>query len=210
MPRDQFTFYRSFWESIKLMKKPADRLSIMEAIAAYALDEEQRTLTETAASNFLLIKPVLDASAKKAKAGRAGGTSKQRSKPEANGKQMGHKNGSCSKQTGSEEEVEEEVEVEEEEEVENECSQSSPLGEVACAHARDSLPATGIGSDEYYRKIGKTSLRMGWGLSPSLVAWMEGHPEEAEAIRAELEAEDEGKQTLPQAAVEENLEELNS
>ena len=122
MAREQFTFYRSYWEAAKLIKKPADRLSLLEAIAAYALDEEEKKLTDVAAPNFLLIKPTLDASAKKAKAGCAGGSRKQTgSKVEATGKQNGSKPGGSRKQTGREKEDEVEIEIEDE----NECYLSS-------------------------------------------------------------------------------------
>ena len=39
--REQFTFYRSFWEAIKRLKKKDDRLSALEAIISYALDDEE-------------------------------------------------------------------------------------------------------------------------------------------------------------------------
>ena len=53
--RGQFTFYRSFWEAAKLIKKPNDRLAFLEAICAFALDEEERELTDTIAPSFLLV-----------------------------------------------------------------------------------------------------------------------------------------------------------
>ena len=71
MTREQFTFYRSYWEAVKRLRKPADRLSALEAIAAYALDGEERDLTDAADAIFVLIRPVLDSAAKKSKGGKA-------------------------------------------------------------------------------------------------------------------------------------------
>lgn len=110
--RDQCTFFRSFWDAAKLIKKKGDRLAFLEAILAFALDEEERSVPESIAANFLLVKPTLISSAKKAKAGKSGGSAKQTgSKPEAN-----------EKQTGREKEGEDEKEGEKEVEKENECS----------------------------------------------------------------------------------------
>lgn len=124
MARDQFTFYRSFWDALRLIKNKGERLSLLEAVIAYALDEEERELSGTVASCFLLIKPTLDSSAKKAKSGKAGGSKKQTgSKPEAN-----------DKQTAREKEREKEVEVENE--VENECYIPCSIEQEASAPAR--------------------------------------------------------------------------
>lgn len=68
--REQFTFYRSYWEAIKRLKKPSDRLSAFEAITAYALDEVELPRSDSADAIFCLIKPLLDSAAKKAKGGR--------------------------------------------------------------------------------------------------------------------------------------------
>lgn len=83
--RKQFTFYRSFWESIRRIKSSKDRLSALEAIISYALDEEQTNMTDVAEGIFILVKPTLDASKKKAIAGKAGGK-QNGSKTEANDK----------------------------------------------------------------------------------------------------------------------------
>jgi len=125
--RDQFTFYRSFWDALRLIKNKNDRLSLLEAVIAYALDEEDRELTGTVASCFLLIKPTLDSSAKKAKSGKAGGSKKQNgSKTEAKRKQN-------EREKEGEIEKEKEVEIE----VENECYIPCSSEQVANAHARD-------------------------------------------------------------------------
>jgi len=71
MARQQITFYRSFWDAIRRLKKKDDRLSILEAIVAYGLDEEIRPMTDAAESIFVLVKPTLDAANKKSR-GRTG------------------------------------------------------------------------------------------------------------------------------------------
>lgn len=86
--RQQFTFYRSFWEAVKALP-PKDKNAVTDAICAYALDGELRNLSGTAAAIFSLIRPNLDASKRKADNGRAGGKSAKQnaSKSEANEKQ---------------------------------------------------------------------------------------------------------------------------
>lgn len=100
--REQMTFYRSFWEAAKRIKKKDDRLSILEAIIAYALDEEERPMTDVAEGLFILIKPTLDASKRKALSGKTGGS------VEANRKQTESKLKANAKQTAREKENEKE------------------------------------------------------------------------------------------------------
>lgn len=83
MKREQFTFYRSFWEALKALPKK-DKLPFVMAICAYALDEETTPLNGQPLASFLLAKPVLDKANKKAANGKQGG-----SKQKANGKQGG-------------------------------------------------------------------------------------------------------------------------
>ena len=102
--RSQFTFYRSFWEAVKGLPKK-DRLPILESIIEYALDGKAPSgLSQSQSAFFLLVKPNLDASRKKAASGKQGG-SKQKAK---------------GKQTKREKENEIEVEIEEEIEIEKE------------------------------------------------------------------------------------------
>jgi len=70
MAREQFTFYRSFWEACKNLKD-ADRLSMLDAVCAYALDGEVRPMTGASKGMFILIKPVLDNAERKSRAGSA-------------------------------------------------------------------------------------------------------------------------------------------
>lgn len=86
--RQQFTFYRSFWEAAKALP-PKDKNAILNAICAYALDDEEIELSGTAGAIFALIKPNLDASKRKAESGKKGGANGKQnaSKTQANGKQ---------------------------------------------------------------------------------------------------------------------------
>ena len=95
-PRNQFTFYRSYFDAIQELNKK-DQSAIILAVCAYAIYEiEPQGLSPTASTAFKLIRPTLDAGRKKAQSGKQGG-----SKTKANGKQ-----------TTREKEVEKEIEVE--------------------------------------------------------------------------------------------------
>ena len=108
--RGQFTFYRSFWEAVQSLPKK-DKLPVLEAIISYALDGVTPSgLSQSQSAFFLLVKPNLDASRKKAANGKQGG-----SKPKANCKQTASK-----KEKEREKEVEKEKENEEEIEIEKE------------------------------------------------------------------------------------------
>lgn len=111
MDRSQFTFYKSFWNAVKRLRKKEDRLSALEAICAYALDGETRPMTDAADAIFVLIQPVLDTAARKAETGKNGG-----SKPKANGKQTESKQ----QADGNQSEREKEKEKEKENEIEKE------------------------------------------------------------------------------------------
>lgn len=87
MERNQFTFYRSYYEAVRELPKK-EQSAVMLAICAYALDEEEPNLTGTAKAIFSLVRPTLDASRRKAISGKSGGERKQtESKTEANDKQ---------------------------------------------------------------------------------------------------------------------------
>ena len=101
-PRQQFTFYRSYYDAIQELPKE-EQASIVLAVCAYAIYEtEPQGLTPAASMAFKLIRPTLDSGRKKAENGKKGG-----SKPKAN-----------RKQSASEIEYEKEVEIESEYEVE--------------------------------------------------------------------------------------------
>lgn len=103
-PRQQFTFFRSYYTSITRLPKK-QQAEILLAVCAYALNgEEPKGLSVVAATCFDLMRPILDRGIEKAsngaKGGKAGGKQDER-KGEANGKQTGSKPEAKQKQTGS-------------------------------------------------------------------------------------------------------------
>lgn len=87
--RDVVVVYRSYHEAIQQLPE-ADRLPVYEAIFEYALNGTVPELSGTPAAVFMLIKPTLDTSRRKAENGRKGGK-QNGSKSEANNKQNGSK-----------------------------------------------------------------------------------------------------------------------
>ncbi len=80
MTRDSFVFYRSFLDGLNAIPKK-DRLACYEAIVNYALNGDE--LKDGVAAGVLnLVKPIIDANARKAEAGRKGGLARA-SKAEA-------------------------------------------------------------------------------------------------------------------------------
>ncbi len=67
--REQFTFYRSFWDAAKTLNK-RERQQFLEAIIVYALDETEAEIQGPPRGMFMVVKPVLDAAAQKSKAGK--------------------------------------------------------------------------------------------------------------------------------------------
>ena len=105
MERQQFTFYRSFWEAVKLLLSCEDRLAVISAICSYALDEEDIALDGVPAAVFALVRPTLDSSRNKAQ---------NRIKCESNEEQTEIKSEQTknkSKQTGKEKEKEREKDI---------------------------------------------------------------------------------------------------
>lgn len=135
--RTQFTFYASFFDAVSRIKKKADRADAYDAICAYALREEDpdfSKMSDAAQIAFLLIKPNLDSSRRKAKSGKDGGSKK------ANGKQNVSKQEANCKQEERESEKEKEKEKEKEGEIENECYPPTPLS--GGAKAKRFIPPT--------------------------------------------------------------------
>ena len=141
--RGQFTFYRSFYDALMRIKKKNERVDAYDAVCLYALtgkEPDLDKLPDAVAVAFLLIKPNLDVSRRKAENGKRGGNSQRgetASSEEANPKQSGSKPEANDKQTtskpearadgkqgeaASEKEKEKEKENEIEKELENECS----------------------------------------------------------------------------------------
>ena len=59
MKREQFTFYRSWYEALKDLQ-PEDQAAVGMAMAAYALDGEEPELEGVPAMIFKVIRPKLD------------------------------------------------------------------------------------------------------------------------------------------------------
>ena len=100
--RKSFTFFRSYYDALKSIDDTQVHSDLLMAICAYALDGETVPLQGVAAALFSLVKPTLDVSAKKAKAGSVGGLSRpsdSASKSEANAKQTTSKTQAKRKQT---------------------------------------------------------------------------------------------------------------
>lgn len=111
MKRDQFTFYRSYYEALKSLPKK-DRTDTVMAILAYALDEELPKLSGVPLSVFTLIRPTLDSGRIKAE--------NRKNKTKTNQEQNKNKPTSNQHQTGKEGEREKEKEGEVEREGESE------------------------------------------------------------------------------------------
>lgn len=108
MERNQFTFYRSYYEALKHLPK-RDQTSVLLALIGYALDEQEPSLSGVALSVFTLIRPTLDNGRKKAE--------NRLNKIKSNEEQTENKPKSKPEQTGKEKESEREGECE----VESEC-----------------------------------------------------------------------------------------
>lgn len=141
-PRNQFTFYKSYYDAIQELPK-RDQSALILAVCAYALYETPpKGLSVAASTAFKLIKPTLDSGRKKAESGALGG--------QANGKQSESKSEANRKQSESKKEREYEKEYELEAEADEE----------ALAYAHDH------GGGDYYEvktlegKLGKGVVRL--------------------------------------------------
>ena len=122
-PRNQFTFYKSYYDAICDLPK-RDQSALILALCAYAIyEEEPKGLSCGASTAFKLIKPTLDSSRRKASGGARGGqaNSKQSASiAQASCKHSESKAQGNDKQIASEKEYEVEIENEIEVEVEGE------------------------------------------------------------------------------------------
>lgn len=107
--RATFKFFRSFYEAAQMLPDKEQQADFLLAICGYALDGIEPNIQGVPAALFLLVKPNIDASRKKAEAGAVGGSAKPAprkqgtSKPEAKPKQAGSKGKAKPKQPPSEE-----------------------------------------------------------------------------------------------------------
>ena len=166
--RGQFTFYASIYASASRIRNKAARADFYDAICAYALngvEPDLDKLSDAGAVGFISAKPNLDASRKKAKSGKAGGSAKQTgSKPEAN-----------AKQTPSEKENEKEVEKENE--IEGEIEKKQTQSVSAHFDGKSFTPFW----EQYPSSIGRSSAWDAWkALNPT--------PEIAAQILSALDA----------------------
>lgn len=126
MERKQITFYLSFYRAIRRIKKKADRCDAYDALFDYAfsgIEPDMDKLPDAAAIAFVLVKPNIDASNKKAVNGSKGGsTSKVEEKPESNYNQDRSKPEANWKQTTSKKENKKENKIE----IEDECLMIGP------------------------------------------------------------------------------------
>lgn len=80
MEREQFTFYRSFYDAISELDDEA-QLAAYRSIASYALTGELPQLSGIASAVFKLVRPVLDTAAKKSEGGIKGRCAKTTERP---------------------------------------------------------------------------------------------------------------------------------
>lgn len=76
MSRDSFIFYRSFFEAISDLDDK-ERLPLYDSICRFSLDGEDAELSGMAKTLFKLIKPQLEANAKRYDDGKKGGRPKK-------------------------------------------------------------------------------------------------------------------------------------
>ena len=70
MPRNQFTFYRSFFDSIEKLRTNAEKLQAYRAICQYALYEkppEPEAIKASAQAVFYIAQPILDTARKRSR-----------------------------------------------------------------------------------------------------------------------------------------------
>lgn len=127
MKRDQFTFYRSYYEAMQDLSVE-ECAKLLLAIAAYALDEEEPELSGSCSACFKLIRPTLDSGRNKA-ANRMNAEEQSEIKPKTNGNKA-KSNRNKSEQTGTnqhEKEKEGECEKEKEREYDSSSTPVPPL-----------------------------------------------------------------------------------
>ena len=136
--RKQFTFYSSYYDAVLHLNK-RDQRDVLMAICGYAIDGTEPKLTGAAASAFILIRPTLDSSRKKAD-NRIGKGSKQNqteNKPETNAEQSGKE-----KEKEKEKEREKEYEKESYKEINKESSASGEAAPVRNSGKPKFVPPT--------------------------------------------------------------------
>ena len=119
MRREQFTFYRSYYDALKNLPEK-ERAKVLFAILEYALDEqEQNKLEGVCAACFLLIRPTLDSGRIKA--------ANRKNKTKTNEEQNENKAETRAEQNRKEKEKERECEKEKEREYDSSSTPVPPL-----------------------------------------------------------------------------------
>ena len=133
MRREQFTFYRSYYEALKNLPK-RDQTAVLMAVIGYALDETEPALSGVPLSVFTLIRPTLDSGRNKAK--------NRMNKRGTNEGQSENKQETNQEQTRKEGEKEKEKEGESEIEVEGENDSSPPPPPLSGGRSKRFVPPT--------------------------------------------------------------------
>jgi hypothetical protein len=143
--RNAFTFYRSYYEAARELPDE-QRLALYDAFIPYALDGIEPDISGITKAMFILIKPVLDTSKKRAKAGELGGSSKANnkqteSKSEAKRKQTPSKPKADSKQTESD--ISDDKEIDIDEDIDNDVDEdNTPLPPASGGRKKSGKPKT--------------------------------------------------------------------
>lgn len=113
MRREQFTFYRSYYEALKNLPK-RDQTAVLMAVIGYALDETEPALSGVPLSVFTLIRPTLDSGRNKAKnrMNKRGTNEDQSENKQETNQEQTLKEGEKEKEKEKEKEGESEIEVE--------------------------------------------------------------------------------------------------
>ena len=186
--RNQFTFYKSYLDAIEEL--PAkQQLPILKAIIRYALfGEDPDNLPSVCRAVFLLVKPTLDASRKKAANGKLGGKSEK-----ANCKQTESKQQANSKQTASEKEKEDKKENE----IEGENNKRSNTEATPAPNSGKSFTSFW---EAYPSKIGREAAWESWkALNPDANT-VAGILSGLDAWKASEQWTEEGGRYVPRAA----------
>ena len=133
MRREQFTFYRSYYEALKNLPK-RDQTAVLMAVIGYALDETEPALSGVPLSVFTLIRPTRDSGRNKAK--------NRMNKRGTNEGQSENKQETNQEQTRKEGEKEKEKEGESEIEVEGENDSSLPPPPLSGGRSKRFVPPT--------------------------------------------------------------------
>ena len=149
MRREQFTFYRSYYEALKSLPK-RDQAAVLMAVIGYALDETEPVLSGVPLAVFTLIRPTLDSGRIKAQ----NRSNKTKTKQE----QTDNKPISNEEQNGKEKEREKEGEKEGEveSERENDSSISPPTPSHEGGKRKRFVPPTLEDVAEYCRQRNST------------------------------------------------------